>query len=251
MHRFGVLGSGVVAKVLAAGLKRHGYDVQIGSRDAGKLASFAQETGIAAATFADVAAAADVIVLAVKGAVASEALRLAGADRLAGKVIIDTTNPIADAPPVDGVLQYFTGPNESLMERLQAEFPGARFVKAFNSVGNASMVNPSFAGGPPTMFYCGNDAEAKRVVAALLEKFGWQPADMGSAIAARAIEPLCQLWCIPGFREQRFTHAFKLLEKRLSPRTSKPRNPETQELRNRVYYQLNLIASCPSRPPGS
>ena len=212
MHRFGVLGLGVVAKVLAKGLKRHGYDVQIGSRDAGKLASFAQEAGIAAGTFAEVAAAADVVILAVKGTVASEALRLAGADELAGKVIIDTTNPIADAPPIDGVLQYFTGPNESLMERLQSEFQGARFVKAFNSVGNGSMVNPSFAGGPPTMFYCGNDAEAKRIVATLLEKFGWQPADMGSAIAARAIEPLCQLWCIPGFREQRFTHAFKLLQ---------------------------------------
>jgi len=159
-----------------------------------------------------VAASADVVVLAVKGTVASEALRLAGGDRLAGKVIIDTTNPIADAPPIDGVLQYFTGPNESLMERLQAEFQGARFVKAFNSVGNASMVNPSFAGGPPTMFYCGNDAEVKRVVAELLEKFGWQPADMGSAVAARAIEPLCQLWCIPGFRERRFSHAFKLLQ---------------------------------------
>ena len=212
MHRFGVLGSGVVAKVLAAGLKRHGYDVRIGSRDPAKLASFAQETGIAAGTFAEVAATADVVVLAVKGTVASEALRLAGADELAGKVVIDTTNPIADAPPIDGVLQYFTGPNESLMERLQAEFQGARFVKAFNSVGNASMVNPTFAGGPPTMFYCGNDAEAKRVVAELLEKFGWQPADMGSAIAARAIEPLCQLWCIPGFREQRFSHAFKLLQ---------------------------------------
>ena len=212
MHRFGVLGSGVVAKVLTAGLKRHGYDVQIGSRDAGKLAAFAQETGVAAGTFAEVADAADVVVLAVKGTVASEALRLAGRDRLAGKVIIDTTNPIADAPPVDGVLPYFTGPNESLMERLQTEFPAARFVKAFNSVGNASMVNPSFAGGPPTMFYCGNDAGAKRVVAALLEAFGWQPADMGSAIAARAIEPLCQLWCIPAFREQRVGHAFKLLQ---------------------------------------
>jgi 8-hydroxy-5-deazaflavin:NADPH oxidoreductase len=212
MHRFGVLGSGVVAKVLAAGLKRHGYDVQIGSRDAGKLALFAQETGVTAGTFADVAAAADVVVLAVKGTAASEALGLAGTDGLAGKVVIDTTNPIADVPPIDGVLQYFTGPNESLMERLQVEFPGARFVKAFNSVGNASMVNPSFAGGPPTMFYCGNDAEAKRVVAELLEKFGWQPADMGSAVAARAIEPLCQLWCIPGFRERRFSHAFKLLQ---------------------------------------
>jgi predicted dinucleotide-binding enzyme len=89
--------------------------------------------------------------------------------------------------------------------------PGARFVKAFNSVGNAYMVNPSLPGGPPTMFYCGNDAEAKRLVAGVLQKFGWDAADMGSAAGARAIEPLCQLWCIPGLREGRWTHAFKLL----------------------------------------
>ena len=210
--RFGVLGSGVVANVLARGLKQHGYDVRIGSRDPKKLASIEGE-GIATGTFAEVAAASDVIVLAVKGSVASEALGLAGAANLDGKVVIDTTNPIADAPPVDGVLQYFTGPNDSLMERLQREFPSARFVKAFNSVGNASMVNPSFAGGPPTMFYCGNDADAKRTVAGLLTTFGWDPADMGTATAARAIEPLCQLWCIPAFRDRHATHAFKLVER--------------------------------------
>ena len=210
---YGVLGSGMVAQVLARGLKKHGYDVRIGSRDAAKLAAFQKETGIPAGTFADVAAAAEVIVLAVKGSVAGEALRLAGATNLRGKVVIDTTNPLADAPPVDGVLQVFTGPNESLMERLQQEFPDARFVKAFNSVGNASMVNPSMSGGPPTMFYCGNDAEAKAIVAEMLTKFGWEPFDMGTAAAARAIEPLCQLWCIPGFRQQRWTHAFKLIDR--------------------------------------
>jgi predicted dinucleotide-binding enzyme len=213
MHRYGVLGSGIVAKVLAKGLIQHGYDVRIGSRDPQKLADFANEARVATGTFTEVAAAADVILLAVKGAVASDALRLAGSGNLAGKIIVDTTNPIADAPPVDGVLQYFTGPNDSLMERLQREFPDARFVKAFNSVGNASMVNPSFAAGPPTMFICGNDAEAKRVVSELLETFGWQPSDMGSAAAARAIEPLCQLWCIPAFREKRATHAFKLIDR--------------------------------------
>lgn len=211
MRKYGVLGSGVVARVLAKGLKQHGYEVSIGSRDPGKLAAFRDEAGIPIGTFSEVAGTAEVAVLAVKGTIASDALRLAGADRLAGKVVIDTTNPIADAPPVDGVLQYFTGPNESLMERLQREFPALRFVKAFNSVGNALMVNPALAGGPPTMFYCGNDTDAKTVVAEVLVKFGWQPMDMGTATAARAIEPLCQLWCIPAFRNQRATHAFKLL----------------------------------------
>ena len=211
MPRFGILGSGAVAQVLAKGLKRHGYDVRIGSRDPAKLAAFRDETGIATGTFAETASAAEIVVLAVKGLVAIEALQLAGEGQLAGKVVIDATNPIADAAPVDGVLQFFTGPNDSLMERLQQRFPSARFVKAFNSVGNAVMVNPTLPDGPPTMFYCGNDAGAKRVVADLLVKFGWQPADMGTAAAARAIEPLCQLWCIPGFREQRWTHAFKLI----------------------------------------
>jgi hypothetical protein len=97
------------------------------------------------------------------------------------------------------------------MERLQATFADARFVKAFNIVGNALMVNPQLPGGPPTMFYCGNDEAAKAVVHRLLDQFGWEGADMGTAKAARAIEPLCQLWCIPGIREGRWTHAFKLL----------------------------------------
>ena len=209
--KVGVLGSGVVAKTLAKGFKKHGHDVSIGSRTIDKLASFARELGIAAATFSEIAKGADLIVLAVKGSAAEQALKLAGEANFSGKVVIDTTNPISEEPPVDGVLKYFTGPNESLMERLQAKFPEARLVKAFNSVGNAYMVNPSFPGGKPTMFYCGNDPEARRSVADVIEQFGWEPADMGTAAAARAIEPLCQLWCIPGLREGRWTHAFKLL----------------------------------------
>jgi 8-hydroxy-5-deazaflavin:NADPH oxidoreductase len=211
MQKFGVLGSGVVAKTLASGLKKHGYDVRIASRGGDKLEEFTAQSGIAAGPFVDVARWAEVVVLAVKGTAAESALQIAGAQNLAGKVVIDTTNPIAEEAPVDGVLKFFTGPNDSLLERLQKAVPGARFVKAFNSVGNAYMVNPSLPGGPPTMFYCGNDAEAKRLVAGVLQKFGWDAADMGSAAGARAIEPLCQLWCIPGLREGRWTHAFKLL----------------------------------------
>lgn len=210
MQTFGVLGSGVVAQTLARGLKQHGYPVRIGSRSPEKLAAFAADAGIAVGTFAEAARGAAVIVLAIKGTAAEETVRRMAGD-LTGKIVIDTTNPIAEAPPVDGVLQYFTGPNESLMERLQQAAPGARFVKAFNSVGNAFMVNPTLAGGPPTMFYCGNDSDAKVVVAELLTRFGWEPADMGTAAGARAIEPLCQLWCIPGLRGGSWTHAFKLL----------------------------------------
>ena len=210
MRKIGVIGSASVGQTLAAGFKKHGYDVRIGSRTPGKLGDFSKSSGIPGSTFADVAAWADAAVLAVSGKVAEDAVRSAGEANLRGKVVIDATNPIADAPPVDGVIQSFTGPNDSLMERLQKAFPQTKFVKAFNSVGAARMVNPSFSGGKPTMFYCGNDAEAKAFVATVLDQFGWEPADMGSAVAARAIEPLAQLWCIPGFRQNSWTHAFKV-----------------------------------------
>jgi predicted dinucleotide-binding enzyme len=211
MEKIGVLGSAIVGQTLAQGFKAHGHDVRIGSRTPAKLVDFSSNSGIPAGTFADVAAWADTIVLAVAGSAAEDVLRLAGEENLRDKIVIDTTNPIADAPPVDGVVQYFTGPNESLMERLQAACPRARFVKAFSSVGNARMVNPRFSSGTPTMFYCGNDAEAKAFVARVLDRFGWQGADMGTAAAARAIEPLAQLWCIPGFRQNSWTHAFSVL----------------------------------------
>jgi predicted dinucleotide-binding enzyme len=149
----------------------------------------------------------------VKGKAASSALRAAGANNLAGKTVVDATNPIEDAPPEDGVLKFFSNINESHMEQLQQEFSGAHFVKAFNSVGAALMVNPKLDGGKPTMFICGNDAGAKKQVSTVLDQFGWETADMGGAAAARAIEPLCMLWCIPGFLRNEWAHAFKLLGK--------------------------------------
>ena len=210
-RRFGVLGSGEVGQTLAKGLAANGYEVRIGTRSPGKLAKFAKSTGIAEGSFQQVAAWAEAAVLAVLGKAALEAVDLAGPKNLTGKLVIDTTNPISDEEPVDGVIRYFTGPNESLMERLQSAYPEIAFVKAFNSVGSALMVHPMLSGGPPTMFYCGNDQQAKAVVAQLLEHLGWEGADMGSAVAARAVEPLAQLWCIPGFRENEWMHAFRLL----------------------------------------
>jgi predicted dinucleotide-binding enzyme len=213
--RIGVIGSGQVGQVLAAGLKKHGYDVKIGSRTPAKLSGFSKSAAINAATFADVAAWAEGVVLAVKGAAAEAAVREAGAEKVDGKLVLDTTNPISNEPPEDGVLRFFTSPNDSLMERLQTAFPRAHFVKAFNSVGSALMVNPDFPGSvKPTMFYCGNDTDAKSAVATIIGQFGWEPADMGTAKAARAIEPLCQLWCIPGFRQNAWAdHAFHLLRR--------------------------------------
>jgi predicted dinucleotide-binding enzyme len=135
------------------------------------------------------------------------------AEHLQGKTIIDTTNPIADAPPTNGVLAFFTGINDSLLEQLQKNIPTANFVKAFNSVGSAFMVNPDFGNDKPSMFICGNNDAARNTVKEILIQFGWDVEDMGKAEAARAIEPLCMLWCIPGFLQNRWSHAFKLLSK--------------------------------------
>lgn len=208
----GILGSGEVAKALATGFMKHGHKVMLGTRDTTKLANWLEtHQGIRTGGFAEAAKFGEVVVLAVKGGAAAEAIQLASPANLFGKPVIDATNPIADAPPVNGVLSFFTTLDDSLMERLQREFTGVRFVKAFNSVGNACMVNPKFKEGKPTMFICGNDDDAKRVVVGILDQFGWEIADMGKAEAARAIEPLCMLWCIPGFIRNEWMHAFKLL----------------------------------------
>ena len=210
--KVGVLGSGDVAKVLGAGFLNHGHEVMMGSRDTAKLADWsAKNRKGRVGSFPDAAKFGEVVVLAVKGTAAADAVRAAGAQNLRAKTVIDATNPIADAPPQNGVLKYFTSLDDSLMERLQREFPAVHFVKAFNSVGNASMVNPRFDGVRPTMFICGNEEAAKTTVTSILDQFGWETADMGKAEAARAIEPLCILWCIPGFLRNDWVHAFKLL----------------------------------------
>jgi hypothetical protein len=210
--KIGILGSGDVAKALGDGFLKHGHEVRLGTRTPGKLADWNTKNQHASVgTFDAAAAFGEVIVLAVNGRAAADVLRLARAENLTGKTVIDATNPIADAPPVNGVLPFFTNINESLMEQLQREFEGAHFVKAFNSVGSALMVNPQFKDGKPTMFICGNNDAAKKIVTGILDRFGWETADMGKAESARAIEPLCMLWCIPGFAYNEWNHAFKLL----------------------------------------
>jgi len=208
----GILGSGQVAQVLGIGFLKFGHNVMLGTRDASKLSGWKAKAGADAhvGSFEEAAAFGEIIVLAVKGLVAEELVKKLES-HLSGKTVIDTTNPIAAAPPQNGVLKYFTDLDNSLLEILQKACPAANFVKAFSSVGNTRMVNPSFADGRPTMFIAGNSETAKADVAAILEKFGWDVADMGKAEAARAIEPLCMLWCIPGFIKNQWSHAFKLL----------------------------------------
>ena len=198
--KIGILGSGLVGRVLGTAFIAEGNEVMLGTRDITKeeiTKWLAENAGAKAGAFEDTAAYGELLVLAASG-----------------KVVIDATNPIDHTkPPVNGVLPYFTTTEESLMEQLQKLLPEAKLVKAFNSVGNGFMYKPDFNGIKPTMFICGNDDEAKKTVTKILDAFGWETEDMGKVEAARAIEPLCILWCLPGMLNNQWTHAFKLLKK--------------------------------------
>ena len=212
--KIGVIGSGAVGRTLADGFLSRGHSVMCGTRDASKLQDWADAGGGEASvgTARETAAYGELVVLAVQGAAAEKVLGTVGADTLAGKTVIDTTNPISEeAPPQDGVLRYFTAMNESLMERLQQLAPDARFVKAFSCVGSALMVDPELDRGRPTMFICGNHDGAKKQVREILDDFGWDSEDLGPATAARAIEPVAMLWCIPGFRQNDWMRAYAVL----------------------------------------
>jgi len=213
--KIGIIGSGSVAKSLAQGFIKNNFEVMMGTRDTSKLKDFNEQNGntIKIGSFEETAQYGEIIVLAVKGTKAKSAVELAEIKNLNGKTVIDTTNPIADAPPINGVIQLFTGPNDSLMEQLQKLSAEINFVKAFNCIGSAFMVNPDFGGIQPTMFICGNNENAKKEVTEILTKFNWETEDMGKVESARAIEPLVMLWCLPGFLRNQWSLAFKMLKK--------------------------------------
>jgi predicted dinucleotide-binding enzyme len=212
MTKIGIIGSGKVGEVLGDGFLAHGHAVMRGSRNPAKLEPWrsAAKGNASTGTVAQTAAWGEIIVLAVKGIGAEPAIDEAGAANLAGKLVLDTTNPIADGPPRNGALRYFTGANESLVERLQNKAPQARFVKAWNSVGNAVMVNPKL-GTTPSMFICGADPAAKHEAGELLAMFGWEAIDVGGLEMGFAVEALAILWCAPGFLRNDWVHAFKYL----------------------------------------
>lgn len=213
--KIGIIGSGIVGQVLGKAFLSEGHDVMLGTRNISKeeVVKWKKENAKGLlGSFSETAQFGQIIVLAISGLAAEDAIQMAGKDHFSNKVVIDATNPIAAAPPDNGVLKFFTTMEESLMEKIQKLIPEAKIVKAFNSVGNAFMYKPKFAGGTPTMFICGNDEGAKKTVTDTLTSFGWETEDMGKIQAARAIEPLCILWCIPGFIKNQWTHAFKLLK---------------------------------------
>jgi predicted dinucleotide-binding enzyme len=213
--KVGILGSSEVGQTLGKAFLTEGHEIMIGTRNVSKedLVKWQKENPSAKlGSFADTAKFGEIIVLAVSGDAAENVITLAGKENFSNKVVIDATNPITKAPPENGVLKFFTSLDKSLMEDLQKSLPSAKFVKAFNSVGSSFMYKPKFPGGKPTMFICGNDEAAKKTVTEILTAFGFETEDMGKVEAARAIEPLAILWCIPGFIRNQWTHAFKLLK---------------------------------------
>jgi len=213
--KIGIIGSGVVGRVLATACLKEGYDVMLGTRNISKpeVLQWKDENPTGdVGEFSITAKFGEIVILATKGNVILEALLQAGPENFTGKVVIDATNPIDETrPPVNGVLQFFTEQNSSLLQQIQHFLPEAKVVKAFNSVGNGVMYKPHHS-PKPTMFICGNDAAAKQTVTEILTAFGWQTADMGKAESAGAIESLCILWCIPGFLQNQWSHAFVLVK---------------------------------------
>jgi hypothetical protein len=213
--KIGVLGTGVVGQTLGAGFAGLGHDVMMGSREPGsdKVKGWVEKTGprASAGTFAETAVFGDILVLATLGSGTEAALGLAGHENLAGKIVIDTTNPLVFEPnalPALGV-----GHSDSGGEQVQRWIPKSRVVKAFNTVGAPHMVNPSFPGGPPDMFICGDDEGAKRAVTEICSAFGWSTIDVGGIEGSRLLEPMCVLWVVHGIRSGTWNHAFKLLKK--------------------------------------
>ncbi len=211
--KIGILGSGEVGQTLGRGLIARGHEVKMGSREKNneKTAGWAKKEGARASTgdFAEAARFGEMVIVATLWTGTENALKMAGAENMAGKVLMDVTNPLNFTPgPVLAV-----GHTDSAGERVQRWVPKARVVKAFNSVGFPLMVDPQFPGGPPSMFICGNDAGAKETVGEIVKSFGWEVVDVGGIEEARDLEPLCTLWLAYGMKTKSWGHAFKLLRK--------------------------------------
>ena len=208
--KIGILGSGDVGKSFARAFSATGNEVKIGSRSPEKLAEFvAKNKGVSAGTFKETAQFGDIVVLATLGKATEEAIALAEKPSFKGKVVIDATNPLefaAGAPP-----RLFVGHTDSLGERVQRWLPDAKVVKAFNTAGNVLFYKPQLPGGPPDMFICGNDADAKKAVSQICKDFGWGVIDVGGIDGSRYLEPMCMTWVLHGVLSGTWMHAFKML----------------------------------------
>jgi predicted dinucleotide-binding enzyme len=213
--KVGILGTGDVGRALGTGFVAVGHSVMIGGRTATneKVVAWAKGMGTNASvgTFSDAAAFGEVIILATLGVANESAITMAGPANFRGKLVIDTTNPLdfsGGMPP-----KLALAGTDSGGEQVQRLLPDARVVKAFNTVGNAFMFRPEFPGGPPDMFICGNEDEAKARVGEILKAFGWGVVDVGGIESSRYLEAMCMVWVIAAMRSGNWNHAFKLLRK--------------------------------------
>ena len=217
--KIGILGSGDVGRRLGDGFIELGHKVKIGSRDPIKsdiaqwVSSHDANKGKASSgTFAEAASFAELAVLATSWEGISNAIKIADPKNFAGKIVVDVTNPLDFSKGVPPKLAV--GHTDSGGETVQHLLPQAKVVKAFNIVGNPHMVHPDFPGGPPTMFVCGNDDDAKNIVTdKILTPFGWETVDIGGLEGSRLLEPLAMLWISQYFKTNNGNHAFKLLRK--------------------------------------
>lgn len=214
-ERIGILGTGDVGRVLGKGLAGIGHDVRIGSRepDSAKLREWKAAVGKngSSGSFAEAASHGETVILATLWTGTESAIRLAGgAAAFGGKIVLDATNPLDFST---GRPRLSISGQDSAGEQVQRWLPGARVVKAFNCIGNAHMVKPSFPGGPPDMFIAGEDTQAKVRVGALCAELGFGVVDAGGIEASRYLEALAMLWIEYGIRNKSFNHAFKLLRK--------------------------------------
>lgn len=196
--RIGVLGTGMVGQAIAGRLVELGHDVVMGAREAAnpKAADWvAQHPAGRAGSFADAAGHAELVVNATAGARSLAALAAAGgAETLAGKVLVDVSNPLDQSRTPIGLTVVDT---DSLGEQIQRAYPGARVVKTLNTVNADVMVHPERVPGEHTIFVAGDDPDAKRVVRGLLAGFGWPEGgilDLGGIQAARGMEMYLPLW---------------------------------------------------------
>jgi predicted dinucleotide-binding enzyme len=213
--KIGILGTGEVGQAMGRGFVSRGHDVKMGSRDAGnaKAQAWAKQAGAKASvgTFADAAKFGDAIALCTLWSATQQIIELAGPKNFEGKIVLDVTNPLGHEPGEPPSLAI--GHTDSGGEQVQRWLPGAKVVKAFNTVGNAHMVDPQFPGGPPDMFIGGNDADAKKIVSDICKSFGWATIDVGGIEGSRLLEPMCILWVQYGIKNGTWNHAFKLLRK--------------------------------------
>ena len=216
--KIGIIGSGDVGQRLADGFIEHGHTVKIGSRDPNQkkviewVEKHDKEGRASSGTFAEAASFGELNVLATSWAGTADAIRMVDPQNFAGKVVIDVTNTLDFSEGMPPILAV--GYTDSAGETVQRMLHNSKVVKAFNIVGNPHIVHPNFPGGPPTMFICGNDEDAKKnVIDNILTKFGWETIDIGGIEAARLLEPLALLWITHYFRTGTGDHAFKLLRK--------------------------------------